>query len=73
MTRRIIVGVLTIILIVTGILPYMTNKAQAAENELYDKIILVTDNQISETAKEGYNKITFVIDNDSFPNGRCRG
>ena len=65
MTRRIIVGVLTIILIVTGILPYMTNKAQAAENELYDKIILVTDNQISETAKEGYNKITFVIDNDT--------
>ena len=34
MTRRIIVGVLAIILIVTGILPYMTNKAQAAENEL---------------------------------------
>ena len=33
MTRRIIVGVLAIILIVTGILPYMTNKAQAAENE----------------------------------------
>ncbi len=61
MTRRIIVGVLAIILIVTGILPYMTNKAQAAENELYDKIILVTENQISDSAKEGYNKITFKI------------
>lgn len=61
MTRRIIVGVLTIILIVTGMLPFMTNKAQAAENELSDNIILVTENQISDTAKEGYNKITFKI------------
>lgn len=65
MTRRIIVGVLAIILIVTGILPYMTNKAQAAENELYDKIILVTENQISDSAKEGYNKITFAINNNT--------
>lgn len=61
MTHRIIAGVLTIILIVAGMLPFMTNKAQAAENELSDNIILVTENQISDTAKEGYNKITFKI------------
>ena len=44
MTLRIIVGMLTIILIVTGILPFMTNKALAAENVLSDNIIIVTEN-----------------------------
>ena len=43
MTLRIIVGMLTIILIVTGILPFMTNKTLAAENVLSDNIILVTE------------------------------
>lgn len=51
MTLRIIVGMLTIILIVTGILPFMTNKTLAAENVLSDNIILVTENEVSDTAK----------------------
>ena len=53
MTLRIIVGMLTIILIVTGILPFMTNKTLAAENVLSDNIILVTENEVSDTAKDG--------------------
>ena len=61
MTHRIIVGMLTIILIVTGILPFMTNKALAAENVLSDNIILVTENEVSDTAKDGYSKVTFKI------------
>ena len=61
MTLRIIVGMLTIILIVTGILPFMTNKALAAENVLSDNIILVTENEVSDTAKDGYSKVTFKI------------
>ena len=61
MTIRIIVGMLTIILIVTGILPFMTNKALAAENVLSDNIILVTENEVSDTAKDGYSKVTFKI------------
>ena len=61
MTLRIIVGMLTIILIVTGILPFMTNKARAAENVLSDNIILVTENEVSDTAKDGYSKVTFKI------------
>ena len=61
MTLRIIVGMLTIILIVTGILPFMTNKALAAENELSDNIILVTENEVSDTAKDGYSKVAFKI------------
>ena len=65
MTRRIIVGVITIILIVTGILPFMTNKAQAAENVLSDNITLVTENEISETAREGYSRVTFKINDQT--------
>ena len=61
MTLRIIVGMLTIILIVTGILPFMTNKTLAAENVLSDNIILVTENEVSDTAKDGYSKVTFKI------------
>ena len=61
MTLRIIVGMLTIILIVTGILPFMTNKALAAENVLSDNIILVTENEVSDTVKDGYSKVTFKI------------
>ena len=61
MTLRIIVGMLTIILIVTGILPFMTNKALAAENVLSDNIILITENEVSDTAKDGYSKVTFKI------------
>ena len=61
MTLRIIGGMLTIILIVTGILPFMTNKALAAENVLSDNIILVTENEVSDTAKDGYSKVTFKI------------
>ena len=46
MTLRIIVGMLTIILIVTGILPFMTNKTLSQQKMYFhDNIILVTENE----------------------------
>ena len=63
--KNIIVGILTIMLVVTGILPFMTKKASAAENTLSDKITLITENETRDSAKDNYSKVTFKINDTS--------
>lgn len=63
--KNIIVGILTIMLVVTGILPFMTKKASAAENTLSEKITLITENETRDSAKDNYSKVTFKINDTS--------
>jgi len=64
-TKKIIIGLLIVIVAITGIVPLVASKAHASEKELSDNIVLVTDNAISEQKKDGYNKIIFRINDDT--------
>lgn len=64
-TKKIIIGLLIVIVAITGIVPLVASKAHASEKELSDNIVLVTDNAVSEQKKDGYNKVIFRINDDT--------
>ena len=61
--KRILIGILAVIMIAAGIIPFITQKTNAAETSISDKISLVTENETRTSQTEGYSKVTFKVEN----------
>ncbi len=61
--KRILIGILAVIMVAAGIIPFITQKTNAAETSISDKISLVTENETRTSQTEGYSKVTFKVEN----------
>lgn len=68
LAKRILVGLLTVVMISAGVLPFLVktaNVARANENgtttALTDEVVFTTEHDVKESAESGYVKVSFII------------